>query len=236
MNASFSTPHTTTIRIFPRFIALTIAGILAVSGWALAHEQLNVFWLAIILTALGTLLFFGEYVSLTLDQERSMIIFTRRRVWRVTQREIPFDEVYTVAVDENNSTGSEGTGSAFRALIVLKSGERIPVTNHAVSGRRGAQKLVQRISDHINQSRITPIDPALDGVVRVTKDGETAGVSWKAELISANDHTAVTRWFTIEDRLPDGFLMLIPTIRGAKPTAVPASGWHLQRASCIANA
>jgi hypothetical protein len=222
MNASYSASQTTTIRIIPWFFILTGLGILLVSGWALARAPLTAVWLAAVLILLSVLLLFAEYVSLTLDQNRGLAILTRRRVWRVTRREIPFDEVQTVAVDQSRS--SDGSGPTYRALIVLKSGERVPVTNHWSSGRRRTQKLVQQISDHMSQSRLTPIDPALDGIVQVTKDGETAGIPWKIELFSANDNTPVTRWFTIEDRLRNGFLMLIPAASGAKPTAMPTGG------------
>ncbi len=221
MSASYS-PRTATIRIFPWFMVLAAAGILFVLGWAVANDQLTLFWLAVISIALGVMLFFGEVVSLAFDQDLSAAILTQRRVWRVRRREIHFDEVYTVAVDESKS--SDGSGATYRALIVLQSGERIPLTTHLTSGRRGAEKLVKQIADHISQGRLTPIDPALDGVVRVAKEGVTANVPWQVEMFTANDNTPVTRWFTSEDRLPGGFLLLIPTASGAKPTAMPTGG------------
>ena len=225
MNTSFPTSRSATIRFIPWFFILPVVGIMWVFGWALANGQLTIVWLVVILIALGALLFFGEYVSLTLDLDRGQAIITRRRVWRTTRREIPFDEGYTVAVDESSSGDASGaSGSTYQALIILKSGERIPLTNHSVSGRRGTQKLVQKISESINQNRITPIVPALDGIVRMANEGETAGIPWKVELFSGNGTRPVTRWFTIEDRLPDGFLMLIPKAGGARLTSMPTGG------------
>jgi hypothetical protein len=222
MNTSRAASRTATIRIFPWFMVLAAAGILFVLAWAVAHDQLTLFWLAVISIALGVMLFFGEAVSLAFDQDRGVAILTQRRVWRVRRREIPFDAVHAVAVDENKS--SDGSGATYRALIVLKSGERVPLTTQLTSGRRGAEKLVKQIADHISQGRLTPIDPALDGVVRVVQEGVTAGVPWQVEMFTANDNTPVTRWFSIEDRLLTGFLLLIPTASGAKPATMPTSG------------
>ena len=207
MNTSYS-PRTATIRIFPWFMVLAAAGILFVLGWAVANDQLTLFWLAVISIALGVMVFFGEAVSLAFDQDRGVAILTQRRVWRVRRREIPFDEVHAVAVDESKS--SDGSGATYRALIVLKSGERVPLTNLLIAGRRGAERLVKQLAEQLSQSRFTPIEPALDGKVRVAQEGETAGVPWQVEMFTANDNTPVTRWFSIDDRLPDGFLLLVP--------------------------
>jgi hypothetical protein len=220
MNAD--SPRLATVRLFPWLFALFAAGLLFVLSWAVVNEQLTPLWLAVIAGVLGVLLFFGEYVTLTFDHDRHVATLTQRRVWRVRRREIRFDEVHTVAVDESRST--DGSGASYRALMVLKSGEQVPLTSQWITGRRGAERLVKQIAEHFSQSRFTPIEPALDGRVRVAKEGETAGVPWQVEMFTANDNTPVTRWFSIGDRLPDGFLLLIPAASGAKPAAMPASG------------
>ncbi len=153
------------------------------------------------------LLFFGQQINAIFDVDRRNIHISRRRIWKKAERTIPFDDVHTVAV-VSSSRGT--TTRTFKVILVLNSGEQVQVTAHASSGKLAKKKLAQKISDTLNQFRSQPITPALEGFIRVVREGNTNGTPWSVNLITANDSTPITQWISKKAYFKDGFLLLIP--------------------------
>ena len=157
---------------------------------------------------LAFLLFVVQQNSAIFDVDRRNIHFSQRRIWKKVERIIPFEDVHTVAVV---SSSSGTTTRTHKVILVLESGEPVQVTAHPSSGKRPKQKLAQQISDTLNQYRSQPISPALEGVVKVVRKGESQGVSWRVDLLSANDMVPVTHWICQSTSFKTGFLFLFPS-------------------------
>ena len=164
--------------------------------------------LGLFLLLAAFLLFVGQQNSAVFDVDRRHIYLSQRRIWKKAERVIPFDDVHTVAV-VSSSLGT--TSRTHKVTLVLKSGEPVQVTAHPSSGKRPKLKLAQQISDTLNQYRSQPISPALEGIVKVVRKGENQAVSWRVDLLSANDMVPVTRWFCQAASFKSGFLLLFPT-------------------------
>lgn len=154
------------------------------------------------------LAYFGEQVSCYLDVDRRVIFLRRTRIWKKTEREIPFENIVNTAV-ESSSSGT--TTRTHKVILALTSGERISLNAHPSSTKWTKDKLAQKIADTLNQSREEPMIPVLNGVVSVERQGETRGITWKINSITANNSAQITKWFSSAVRFDGGFLLLIPS-------------------------
>ena len=163
------------------------------------------------------LLLVGQQNSCFFDVDRRIVIISQQRVWKKYDRAIPFNEIDTVAV----LTTSSGDGNRNHSVsLVLKSGEMVRLTAHPSSGKLPKKNFAQKISDTLNQFRSQPITPALDGIVRVVREGDTNGSPWSINMITANDSTPITQWISKEIKYEEGFLLLVP----AKNLSISAAG------------
>jgi len=163
------------------------------------------------------LLFVGQRNSCLFDVDRRIVYIRQQRVWKRNDREIPFDEIYNVAV----LTKSSGDGNRNHSTnLVLKSGEMVRLTAHPSSGKNPKKKFAQKISDTLNQFRNQPITPALDGRIRVVREGNTNGSPWSINMITVNDSTPITQWISKVNNYEEGFLLLVP----AKSISLSAAG------------
>ena len=202
----------------PGFLFLVAAGALLITVLVWRSElpwrgaSLGFFILLIVF-----LLFVGQRNSCLFDVDRRIVYIRQQRVWKRNDREIPFNEIYNVAV----LSFSSGEGNRNHSVnLVLKSGEMVKLTAHSSSGKLPKKKFAQKISDTLNQFRSQPITPALDGFVRVVKEGNTNGNPWSINMITANDSTPITQWISKEIKYKEGFLLLIP----AKNISLSAAG------------
>ena len=202
----------------PGFLFLVAAGALLItvlvwrSGSPWRGAVLGFFLLLIVF-----LLFVGQRNSCLFDVDRRIVYSRQQRVWKRNDREIPFDEIENVAV----LSSSSGDGNRkYSVNLVLKSGEMVRLTAHPGSGKLPKKKLAQKISDTLNQFRNQPITPALDGFVRVVREGFANGSPWFINMITANDSTPITQWISEEIKYKEGFLLLIP----AKSNSLSAAG------------
>lgn len=165
--------------------------------------QIGLWGVAICLVLLAI---FGEITTCTLDQDLRMVRFKRLHLWKSGERELRFDEINTVAVESSRSDGS----TTYRVSFVLKSGEKIPLTNYYSSGRKGKQRQAQKISDFISATRFTPVEPALDGSVTIEHEGETDGIHWEIDFITAEGRSPITRWHAPGRYFSHGYMLVIP--------------------------
>ncbi len=202
----------------PGFLYFLAAGALAITIliWRLEFPWRPVaLGLFIILVLL--MLVFGQVNTCEFDVDRRIVFIRQQRVWKRTDLELPFDKIETVALFSSSS----GEGSRKHSVsLVLKSGEVVRLTAHPGSGFLPKKKLAQKISETLNQFRSQPIKPALDGIVRIEREGSTNGSPWSICMITANDATPITQWISKEINYEQGFLLLIP----AKSISLSAAG------------
>lgn len=218
MNTDFPPERQWTLRIFP-WLAIIICVVLIVPMvWIMVKDGFSCGIFVTFLVVIAVLLALSEVVTCEFDLDRRMVTLQRRHLWSNKQHEFSFDDVHTVSVQRSDSS-SDG-GSTYSVLFVLKSGERIPLTNYSSSGKRSKEKLAQKITAYINQGRISPVNEALDGVVRIAKEGVTDGVNWQMLFVTNNDHVPLTRWQTTDTRFTEGFLLIVPA-SGAQTMSMP---------------
>ena len=202
----------------PGFLFLFAAGALAITVLIWRSELTwRVAALVFCILLIVFLLIVGQQNSCLFDIDRRIVYIRQQRIWKRSDREIPFDEIENVAV----LTSSSGDGNRNHSVnLVLKSGEMVRLTAHPGSGKLPKKKFAQKISDTLNQFRSQPITPALDGLVRVVREGNTHGIPWSINMITANDSTPITQWISKESKYKEGFLLLIP----AKSISLSAAG------------
>ncbi len=198
------------------FLAAAVSLVITVLIWR-SGLPWRVAALVFCILLLVFLLFVGQQNSCLFDTERRIVYIRQQRIWKRSDREVPFEEIESVAV----MTFSSGSGNQNHSVsLVLKSGEMVRLTAHPSSGKLSKEKFAQKISDTLNQFRSQPITPALDGLVRVAREGNTNGIPWSMTMITANDSTPITQWISKENKYKEGFLLLIP----AKSNSLSAAG------------
>ena len=217
MNINSPTDHQWTIRFIPWLIIVIAIVLGAPMTWLFIKEQ-SCGAVIGLLVVIAVVLGLGEYVTCQLDQDRRLITIQRASILHRTQQELSFDDVHTVSVQKVSSTG--GDGPTYRLVFVLKSGDSIPLTSYTSSGKNGKEKLANKIIDYMNQAGGSPVMEALDGVVRIEKEGVTDGIRWQIDFVMNNDQIALTRWHTTDANFLGGFLLIVPTV-GAKNGAMP---------------
>ena len=163
------------------------------------------------------LAYFGEQVRCFLDVDRRVVFLRRIRIWKKSERVIPFEKIVNTAVESSSSGTRTRT---HKVILALTSGERISLNAHPSSTKWTKDKLAHKIADTLNQSRDEPMIPALNGVVRVERQGETRGISWKINSITANNSAQITQWFSSAVQFDGGFLLLFPAIGSSNSGAV----------------
>jgi hypothetical protein len=217
MNTNSPNDRQWTIRFIP-WLVIVIAIVLGVPMiWLLSSDQSCGVIIAF-LVLIAVVFAFGEITTCQLDQDRRMVMIRRAGIFRRTQKEFSYEDVHTVSVQKASSTDSDGP--TYRLVFVLKSGDSIPLTSYTSSGKSGKEKLALKIIDYMNQVRNSPVMEALDGVVRVEKEGVTGGVRWQIDFVTNNDQVPLTRWHTTDANFLGGFLLIVPAA-GAKTGAMP---------------
>lgn len=190
------------IWVFGGMVLITIFAWRSGANWKWIFTGLT--FLVLILLAL-----FGEQTKCFLDIERREFLLQKIKVWKKSERKIPFDEIVQPAV---KSSGSGTRSRTHNLILALSSGERISLDAHPSTTKWTKDKKAQKIAEIINQTRKDPIIPALNGIVRVRRQGETRGIPWEIESITANNSVRSTIWFCSKEKLDDGFLLLIPAV------------------------
>jgi hypothetical protein len=228
LNPSVAAKKQLSIRAIPWVFILT--AILLIFGFFTFwfYGLLNIWVALILLGAIAFLAYFGESVSITLDRSRQLASFKGIRAWRQTIREISFGDLHTISIKETKNQTGEGSSSTFSILFVLKNGECFPLTNFSTGSKTHLIKTVQSMADFINERR-PQVMTALDGIVRIKRDGITNGIRWQIEFVANNDRPLLTRWKTDYGHFLDGFLLVTPHVGGMKfQTAggtLPQRGW-----------
>ena len=218
MNTNSPTDRQWTIRFIP-WLVIVIAVVLGVPMiWLLSRDQScgAIIGLLVLIAVVSA---FSEITTCQLDQDRRMVTVRRAGIFRKTQKEFSYDDIHTVSVQKASST--DGDGPTYRLVFVLKSGDSIPLTSYTSSGKSGKEKLATKIINYMNQAGGSPVMEALDGIVRVEKEGVTDGVRWQIDFVMNNDQVPLTRWHTTDANFPGGFLLIVPAA-GAKSGAMPS--------------
>jgi hypothetical protein len=228
LNSAGATKKQLTIRAIP-WMSILMTLVLIFAFFTFWSYRLLNFWSAVILlSAFISTAYFGEFIFITLDRNRRSASFKRIRVWHQTKREITFGDLHTISVEETRNHHRGGKFSAFNILFVLKTGESFRLENFSTSSKTNMIKTVQIMVDFINERR-SQVMTALDGIVRIKRDGITRGTRWQIEFVANNDRPMITRWKTDYGQLSDGFLLVTPNSGGMKiqttGEALPQGGW-----------
>ena len=200
-----------TLKSGPWLFIVYAVGMLALTIWIWGSgADGRIIVSVIFLLSVCALLIFGKQIWAYFDLGLETITIKNISVWKKSVRVIPFFEIGTVAV---TSSSSGLTSGAYGLILVLNSGEQVPLTAHASAGKRPKEKKASRIAAILNRSRTTPVQLALNGVFQTIKEGTTQGRKWQIMQITANDITPVTRWFSRDARFPEGFILAIPASR-----------------------
>jgi hypothetical protein len=216
MNTNFPSTRQWTIRIIPWGAILILVILSMPLIWLIiTNAEARCGGFVAFLVVLG-IAFVLEIVTCQLDLDRRMVTLERAQIWRKTRQEFSFDDVHTVSVQ----TSSDVDSTTYSVVFVLNSGDVIPLTQYSSSGKGGKDKMARNLIAYMNQVRVTGINAALDGQIRVEQEGETNGVPWKIAFVAGNDSLPQTRWRTSLSQLAGGFLLVMPAM-GAKTGAMP---------------
>jgi hypothetical protein len=188
--------------LFGLFILLTPAGL--ISG------------LVCLGIGLGMLLL-GSVDTLTLDKHLNRLSLRRRYLWRTTFQEYPLDEVVGFELEKSQSSDS---GRTYRIIAVLAEGKTIPLTTAFTAGHERKRRRAEQLNQWLNLAGSSPADRGMtpSPAAQTAQSGETAGVTWQIQQLHIGE-ALVTRWFSPDFKLNDGFLLL-----AQKPEGMPLPG------------
>lgn len=218
MNREPAPEHVWIIRSVPWGLGVALIVFLVLTVWLLVDGRMDLLWGVSSLAALGVILFFIAYDECRLDAETRTVLLRRLRIGRAWKRRFTFDELHAVAVQ--SSASSDGGAPTYRVVFVLEAGDVLPLTSVGSSGKGRKTKMAERLVAYVNAGRREPVLLALNGIVRLTRGGETDGVDWELDFVHNNDQPPLTLWRTREPSLMQGFLLVLPA-GGAKGGALP---------------
>jgi hypothetical protein len=164
----------------------------------------------------------GSVDTITLDKNLNRFSLRRRYLWRTTTQEHPLDEIAGFELDKSQSSDS---GRTYRIIAVLAGGRSIPLTSAFTSGHERKRRRVDQLNQWLGLGSPPPAGsgiasrPAaqidLSGAAAPEQSGETAGVSWQIQQLRVGD-APITRWFSPNFKLNDGFLLLAQKPEGMR--------------------
>ncbi len=188
------------------------------------------FWVRAVLVLAGlAILLFSPVLTVTADRVTQTLTITHRSPLRAKQRELLFSQIDSIDLDY--SRGSRG-GTTYRIVVTLKSGETIPFHSYYSSGAYGMQKKVNRLRSFLGME---PLDFSFSGMFRrATQEAqaqyqqqqeamtgseaeihESNEVRWQVQTVAYGGQP-VTRWFSSDTCLPDGFVYITQLAEGQK--------------------
>jgi hypothetical protein len=187
----------------------------------LVRAVLGLAGLAIFLTA--------SVLTVTADRVTQTLTISHHSPLRAKQRELLFSQIDSIDLDY--SRGSRG-GTTYRIVVTLKDGETIPFHSYYNSGSGRMKKKVNRLRSFLGME---PLDFSFTGMFRrATQEAkaqfqqqqeamtgseaevhETDGVRWQVQTVAYGGQP-VTRWFSTDTCLPDGFVYITQIAEGQK--------------------
>jgi hypothetical protein len=227
-NKDFSlTMHDWPILLWIIGIALLVEGV--TFFLPLAEGQTAYVVRAVLVLAGLTILLFATVLTVTADRVTQTLTISHRSPLRANQRELLFSQIDSIDLDY--SRGSRG-GTTNRIVVTLKSGETIPFHSYYSSGSYGMQKKVNRLRSFLGME---PLDFSFTGMFRRATQAaqaqyqqqqeamtgseaevhETNGVRWQVQTVAFGGQP-VTRWFSMDSCLPEGFVYITQLAEGQR--------------------
>jgi hypothetical protein len=218
MNENLERRLTLRLVPWPLLLIAAVFLLIAASAWHEGELRGGAWLLVAVPLFLGLFL---ELTTVTVDQDLRRVAVRRLRPWGAGERSFSFDDVLAVVVESSTS----GRSRTYGVVFALRSGERVPLRSGTSSGTASKRRLAQRLVDAVNQGRSTPVQAALDGVVRESSAGSSDGVPWEVDHVNHGSGWELTRFWTGSARLDDGFVLIAPTpARGGPPPLGGALG------------
>lgn len=176
--------------------------------------------IAAIFIGVGILL--GILLSATtrifIDRGQGVLRITYQYLYRLSQKEIPLNDLAAIEIQTSNSSDS---GATHRLVFILHSGVVIPLHSYYSSGFLGKERMAQRLRQAIGLSdRVGPAVTTGQAVRQIQREivaheesGESDGVRWRLETIHYGA-VPVSRWISPDYTLPGDFLLLAQKARG----------------------
>lgn len=186
---------------------------------------------ALVLAGLALLLL-SPVLTVTADRVTQTLTISHRTPLRVNRREFLFSQIDSVDLEYSTDT-QEGT--TYRIALRLKSGERVPFHRYFTNGTFGMRNKVNRLRSFLGME---PLDFSFGGMFRQAAQEaqaryqeqqesmtgseadvhETHGVHWQVQTVAFGGQP-VTRWFSMDTCLPDGFVYITQLAEGQKISA-----------------
>ncbi len=196
--------------------ALVVRGILALAG-------------------LGILLL-ASALTVTADRVGQLLTLRRRSFLKGSTQEILFSQIDAIQLETSYSQESSRSNSSptYRIVIVLKDGGVVPFRSYYTSGAGDKTRKIKQLREFIGvggsdmgmglmgtlreatkkaQQEMQQQQEALTGSLEDVH--QTDGVSWQVQTVVFGG-SPVTRWFSPDYQIPDGFVYVTQLIEGQK--------------------
>ncbi len=215
------------LRNYPIFVWLC-GGVFLGLGLFIVHDggsPIGGVLMALVGAALVVLI---PVTTVTADGPAGTIAVRRRSLVVNSMVEHSLQDVVGVDVDSQLSNSRGHTTRVYCPVLVLKTGELVPLQYGYSSGRAGKERLAQRLRDYLGlaaaESR-PDLPPAVPqqaaGKAFSLQEGATDGVDWRLETI-LHRSGPITRWFSSAVHYPDNFLLLVQ--KAATAGTMPTGG------------
>ncbi len=207
-------------------IALWIfgGGFLIAGVWALIQIES---WVAG-LFMLGFGLLFGVLLpainTVTVDPPRGSLTIQNQWLYRRKVQEYALREIASIDIERSFSSSSSGgrrrSNPTYRIVLVMESGEKVPLQGYYSSGYKSKEKKARQLSEAIGvpgpMGMVQKVSQAIRPTFQKQQEGEASGVSYRIETAQSGA-MPVTRWVSTDFTWPGGFLLL-----AQKPSGSPS--------------
>jgi hypothetical protein len=190
------------------------------------------------LAGLGLILL-SPVLTVTADRGTQMLTMHSKSLFTGKIREIPFTQIQGFQLEihhEHGHSSSSRNSPSYRTVVVLKDGEVVPVHVFFSSGTMDKTKKIRQLREFIGVGG-SDMGMGLLGTWRevtkmVKEEGirqqealtgsqdevhETEGVHWQVQTVAFGG-SPVTRWFSPDYRVPNGFIYVTQVVEGQKQT------------------
>jgi hypothetical protein len=212
------------IRDYPAALWAAGAAFL-VAGVALAIQPKGLVP-GIVTGVVGALIaFLPTVLTVSADRQRGVVTVRHRSLFQASAKEYPFRDIASVEVDGSVSIENRRRRASYRLLLVLASGDRVPLRSYYSGGYNRKARTASQLSQYLGlpDAGSRPVFPIASQAGTAAapgadygagQEGTTDGVTWQAGTNRAGG-MAVRRWMSPDYRLPGQFVCLLQKPKGS---------------------
>lgn len=174
-------------------------------------------------------------LNVYVDRSRRILSIERKKILGGKEVEVQIDKIERIFVDRRVRRDSDGDRStSYQVILILDTGERVPLRNSYSSSRRKQQKFAEIIREEIGLDHVDhapeSIGEALAMAMHLTPVGEqesvtgiapgeheSNGVHWQMETFNftgATGGSPVHRWSSTDVDTPNDFVFIVQRMEG----------------------